>query len=1001
MKRLLSLILSLIILMSTGIVALGQVSDYEDNWAKSEINYMKDKGILSGYPDGTFRPTNNMSKSEFYKVVNGIMGFTQRSEVNFNDVSPTDWYYAEVQKGVSANYILPGTSLNANENITRGEVARIIGIIFGIEEDKAEASKFADSLTLPEELKGVVGGLKKNGYINGYPDGTFRANAEITRAEVVKMLYNISGEIVNVSGTINKNTNTNLIVNTKDVMLKDIVIGGNLYLTEGIGEGNTILDNVVVKGKVIVNGGGLNSLSIVNSQLNSVSVDKKQGLANVVLSNTTVGEVKIVKQMRLELTQGSYIKKAELRDKADIILANGTSIDDLNVIGGDIVIDSKGTIKSLKSGNQIKVNGSTLKANVEYKVVNGKLEESNPTVASTKKSTTTKPSTRPDPVTLNRISIKSLPDKLVYTVDDELDITGLVIEGIYSDGSREIERVTKSNITGFDSRQPAERQVLTIKVGGRTATYTIKIQANDPVKPEVNKRKLAEAIAEARRKNEEDYTEESWKPFEVALDIAIEVNEDNEATQREINQALSELNARMNGLVKREGENPDPEPIEVDKTALIAAINRAEEKNEEDYTPETWGPFIEALEAAIIVRDNPEATQREVNDALYELNDKRDALVEEEPSNPEPVVNKSELIAAIDRAERMNKEDYTIESWDDLEIALEAAIEVIDDLEATQSEVDRALENLNAAIEGLEIKENPVEPSITNILPDKDISLKAGDTLEVSFNAPEGGEGWFRVLLPYENSMDRNINTMADEEFNKYKMEMEEMEGVYFATWKIPEQVVGREFQIEVEFKIEGNKPIRKIAEGRINIIMEDPDPVVDKTALAAAIAEAMAKKEEDYTEESWRPFAEALQEAIEINDNDEATQEEVNMVLTRLNTCMSALVEKEGPVDPVEEPRVMVEVRNSSPNFFPALIQIKVAVENIANAGKYDVVYQLSGGENSNTSIFDLGTWSTESFFFNPKTITDKVTIRIYDVEKNLLYTFADVVLVNPMIPK
>lgn len=1000
MKKILSLIFSLVILMSTGIVVLGQGGDYEDNWAKHEINYMKDKGILSGYPDGTFRPTNNISKSEFYKVVNGIMGFTQKSEVNFNDLSPTDWYYDEVRKGVNANYILPGASLNANENITRGEVARIIGVIFGIEEDKLEASKFTDSLTLPEELKGVVGGLKKNGYINGYPDGTFRANAEITRAEVVKMLCNISGEIVNTSGIINKNIKTNLIVNTKDVMLKDIVIGGNLYLTEGIGEGNTILDNVVVKGKVIVNGGGVNSLSINNSKLNSVSIDKKQGLVNVVLSNTTVEEVKTVKQARLELTKGSYIKKVEVRDKASIISAKDTSIDSLSIVGVDVIVDLKGTIKSIKSGTQIKANGSTLKTNVEYKVVNGKLEESNPTIVSTKKSTTTKLPTRPDPVTLNRISVKSLPDKLVYTVDDELDITGLVIEGIYSDGSREIERVTKSNITGFDSREPAERQVLTIKAGGRTTTYTIKIQEDNTVKLEVNKRKLAEAIAEARRKNEEDYTEESWKLFEVALDMAIEINEDNEATQREINQALSELNARMKKLVKIEGGNLDFEPEEADKSGLIVAIYIAEEKNEEDYTLETWRPFIESLEVAIQVRDNPEATQREVNDALYELNDKMDELIEE-LLNPEPIVNKSELIDAVDRAERMNKEDYTIETWEELEIVLEAAIEVIDDLEATQSEVDQALENLNVAIEGLEIKENPVEPFITNILPDQDIFLKAGDILEVRFNAPEGGEGWFRVLLPYENSMDRNINRMADEEFNKYKMEMEEMEGVYFATWKIPEQVVGRELQIEVEFKIEGNKPIRKIAEGRINIMMEDSDPVVDKTALTASIAEAITKKEEDYTEESWRPFAEVLQEAIEINDNDEATQEEVNMVLTKLNTCMSALVEKEGPINPVEEPKVIVEVRNSSPNFFPALIEINVVVENISNATKYDVVYQLSGGKHENTSIFDLGTWSTESFFFNPRTITDKVTIRIYDVDKNLLYTFEDVVLVNPMIPK
>jgi hypothetical protein len=983
--------------MSTGIVALGQGSDYEDNWAKSEINYMKNKGILSGYPDGTFRPTNNMSKSEFYKVVNGIMGFTQKSEVNFNDVSPTDWYYDEVQKGVSANYILPGTSLNANQNITRGEVARIIGVIFGVEENKLEASKFTDSLTLPEELKGVVGGLKKNGYINGYPDGTFRANAEITRAEVVKMLYNISGEIVNASGTINKNRNTNLIVNTREVVLKDIVIGGNLYLTEGIGEGNTILDNVVVKGKVIVNGGS-NSLSINNSQLNSISINKKQGLVNVVLSNTTVEEVKTVKQVRLELTKGSYIKKVEVRDKASLISAKDTSIDSLSIVGADVILDSKGTIKSIKSGAQIKANGSTLKTNVEYKVVNGKLEESNPTVASTKKSTTTKPPTRPDPVTLNRISVKSLPDKLVYTVDDELDITGLVIEGIYSDGSREIERVTKSNITGFDGRQPAERQVLTIKAGGRTTTYTIKIQANDPVKPEVNKRKLAEAIAEARRKNEEDYTEESWKPFEVALDMAIEINEDNEATQREINQVLSELNARMKGLIKRGGENLDPEPEEVDKSELIVVIDRAEEKNEEDYTPETWRPFIESLEAAIIVRDNSEATQEEVDDALYELNDKMDELVEEEPSNPEPEeVDKSELIDAIDRAERINKEDYTIETWEDLEIALETAIEVIDDLEATQSEVDRALEDLNAAIEGLEIKESPVEPSITNILPDQDIFLKAGDILKVSFNAPEDGRAYFRLLLP----PDTHRNRMADKKDSEYEKNMEEIEpGFYSATWVVGEGIKAENLEVMVTFVSKQGVEKWDIAEGRVNITMEDSDPVVDKTALAAAIAEAMAKKEEDYTEESWRSFAEALQEAIEINDNDEATQEEVNMVLTRLNTCMSALVEKEGPVDPVEEPRVIVEVRNPS-ILMPFMIQLKVEAENILNTAKYDVVYQLSGSEEANTAIFDLGTWSKESFFFNPRTITDKVTIRIYDVEENLLYTFEDVVLVNPMIPK
>ena len=242
---------------------------------------------------------------------------------------------------------------------------------------------------------------------------------------------------------------------------------------------------------------------------------------------------------------------------------------------------------------------------------------------------------------------------------------------------------------------------------------------------------------------------------------------------------------------------------------------------------------------------------------------------------------------------------------------------------------------------------------------------------------------------------------MADKKDSEYEKNMEEIEpGFYSATWVVGEGIKAENLEVMVTFVSKQGVEKWDIAEGRVNITMEDSDPVVDKTALAAAIAEAMAKKEEDYTEESWRSFAEALQEAIEINDNDEATQEEVNMVLTRLNTCMSALVEKEGPVDPVEEPRVIVEVRNPS-ILMPFMIQLKVEAENILNTAKYDVVYQLSGSEEANTAIFDLGTWSKESFFFNPRTITDKVTIRIYDVEENLLYTFEDVVLVNPMIPK
>ena len=110
---------------------------------------------------------------------------------------------------------------------------------------------------------------------------------------------------------------------------------------------------------------------------------------------------------------------------------------------------------------------------------------------------------------------------------------------------------------------------------------------------------------------------------------------------------------------------------------------------------------------------------------------------------------------------------------------------------------------------------------------------------------------------------------------------------------------------------------------------------------------------------------------------------------------------EPENPVDP-ENPgaTVAVEVLNAS-DFIPALLKLKVIVENIPNSAKYDVVYQLSGGAQSNTEMYDLGTWTTEAIFFNPRTITDKITVRIYDATgTNLLHTFTDVVIENPMLP-
>ncbi len=79
--------------------------------------------------------------------------------------------------------------------------------------------------------------------------------------------------------------------------------------------------------------------------------------------------------------------------------------------------------------------------------------------------------------TLSGIEITTPADVVSYTVGEELDITGLVVTGTYSDDSTSTEAITADNVTGFDSTEPEVDQELTITVGDQNATYTVDIIA--------------------------------------------------------------------------------------------------------------------------------------------------------------------------------------------------------------------------------------------------------------------------------------------------------------------------------------------------------------------------------------------------------------------------------------------------------------------------------------------------------------------------------------------
>ena len=155
--------------------------------------------------------------------------------------------------------------------------------------------------------------------------------------------------------------------------------------------------------------------------------------------------------------------------------------------------------------------------------------------------------------------------------------------------------------------------------------------AEKPVKPAVDKAALQKAVDDAAKLAEDDYTAETWAPFEAALAAAQGVLADEDATQDQVNDALKALNDARGALAEK------PVKPAVDKAALQKAVDDAAELAADDYTADSWKPFAAALKAAREVLADEEATQDQVNDALKALTDAHGALkVKEITPDPDP-----------------------------------------------------------------------------------------------------------------------------------------------------------------------------------------------------------------------------------------------------------------------------------------------------------------------------------------------------------------------------
>ena len=186
----LSILAILITLSPVSAFAAEPMSDITGHWAKEQIQSWVDNGNIKGYPDGTFKPDNNITRAEFMTIANKAFGYTEKAEISYSDVADGSWYEDAVAVAKAAGYIngYPDGTMKPNAPITRQEAAVIIAEIDALTADEAAADEFTDAATIPAWSKGSVGASVTAEIFNGYPDGSFLGNNKIERGESVVAL---------------------------------------------------------------------------------------------------------------------------------------------------------------------------------------------------------------------------------------------------------------------------------------------------------------------------------------------------------------------------------------------------------------------------------------------------------------------------------------------------------------------------------------------------------------------------------------------------------------------------------------------------------------------------------------------------------------------------------------------------------------------------------------------------------------------------------------------
>jgi hypothetical protein len=274
----------------------------------------------------------------------------------FRDVKSTDWYAKSIAKayrmGVMQGY---AGLMEPESNITREQAFTMLARALKLEPAARCITTFEDAGELSEWARGEVYALVNAGYIQG-SGGRLNPKSNISRAEFAQVMYNLIQVYITKAGEYTQVASGKRDGKRTGVTLKDLIISGDLIVGDGVGEGDLTLDNVIVKGAMIVRGGGVNSVIIRGGGVNgNVIITKVDGEIRVRVEGGAEVEVIIVDDGKDDVIIEGTVGTVQINTPDVPVVVRDATVDKIEITAdgaANLTVAGGGNVASIEVGDR-------------------------------------------------------------------------------------------------------------------------------------------------------------------------------------------------------------------------------------------------------------------------------------------------------------------------------------------------------------------------------------------------------------------------------------------------------------------------------------------------------------------------------------------------------------------------------------------------------------------------------------------------------------------------